>query len=180
MAFKMKGHSLPGPHQRKSPATQKDDGSGGSEDNQNPMDLSGLSDEKLIKAIKRNMNPEIVGGRTYDLNTDTISAGTLELQKRHEEQSKEKKKPTPAKIAPLVMMGAQMLGKKMMEKKQEKDSPATQKSPAKAKKAKKESSPEMKAKVKKFRDQNFIDTNKALAKTGKPALSRAKYDASLK
>ena len=33
---------------------------------------------------------------------------------------------SPAKIAPLVMMGAQMLGKKMMEKKAEKDSPATQ------------------------------------------------------
>ena len=31
---------------------------------------------------------------------------------------------SPAKLAPLVVMGAQMLGKKIMEKKQEGDSPA--------------------------------------------------------
>jgi len=45
---------------------------------------------------------------------------------------------------------------------------------------KKGSSPEMKAKVKEVRDQNFIDTNKALVEAGKAELSRAEYDASLK
>ena len=90
----------------------------------------------------------------------------------------QRKEKSPAKIAPLVLMGAQMLGKKMMEKKQEKDSPATQKSPAKAKKAKKESTA-MSNKIKEVSTANYNETNKALEKAGKPTITRAEYNKSL-
>ena len=37
-------------------------------------------------------NKKVVGGRTYELNTDTIMAGGEELARRFEARSKKKKK----------------------------------------------------------------------------------------
>ena len=177
----MKGHSLPGPHQRKSPTKHFE---GLVHDHPHASDK-----KKTSKAMKRKI-AEVKDANLKETNKILVSqgkdpvkaipdspatsksptkqgliwgpkggerlmdafGGETKIEKdrrqktyrksgeskyksdvrRKKEQSVyekglgKRKKKSPAKIAPLVMMGAQMLGKKMMEKKAEKDSPATQ------------------------------------------------------
>ena len=95
--FKMRsGNSTPFKKMGSSPMKQDkkktDDGRSGYEDNTNPMDLSKMTDDEIKAAINRNLHPKVVGGRTYELNTDTIMAGGEELARRFEARSKKKKK----------------------------------------------------------------------------------------
>ena len=84
MAFKMKGHSLPGPNQRRSPATQK-------------KTYKDLTDKELTDAIKRNMTKDIFSVPELVIAQDSVTSGVDEHRRRFEASIKEKKKPTPAK-----------------------------------------------------------------------------------
>jgi len=80
----MKGHSLPGPNQRKSPATQK-------------KTYKDLTDKELTDAIKRNMTKDIFSVPELVIAQDSVTSGVDEHRRRFEASIKEKKKPTPAK-----------------------------------------------------------------------------------
>ena len=76
-----------GPMRKNFPSAFKQD------EGEKEMDLSKLSDQEIVDAMKRNLDPSKVHGRTYELATDTIAAGSKELEKRYNIRN-EKKAPT--------------------------------------------------------------------------------------
>jgi len=90
---------------------------------------TGGSEVKRLNALDPNKTDQVIQDLKTEAETEQKDPKNYDAEKRQFELNKaaKRKENSPGKIAPLVMMGAQMLGKKMMEKKAEKDSPATQK-----------------------------------------------------